>query len=377
MIKVTILALATLGVAAPAHGAIAARAHHQTARKVEVPTYRLTYSQPLHSPILKAQRAILGGPLRCGPEGAIAFPAYRQPNPKDRNVAFSLYTIKIEGDSLNAVRYAPGLATNLRNIIPAGLSLAISQSRVVFVVYAVTNEEYLTNPKTKRHPFLLIYNRTGDLIRAAPLNVGFPIGGIGLYHSGDILVVGSTVTDPHQHWVVVNDDGVVQQDLTPARPNALHGPLNGTVLSRGLAGLKGFPQIIPWHGNLIAAEMNTTNPIVEINEGGVVRSVKLKISARNAGETINKIIPSNGDTWDVVLGHTVTSQAPNGRTGYEYDPDKIGEFSSQSGKLLDWVNPGKKISPASIACRHGDSYTALSFNYKTGMLLMWQAAVHK
>ncbi len=118
--------------------------------------------------------------------------------------------------------------------------------------------------------------------------------------------------------------------------------------------------------------MDTNYDVKEIDEGGVLRSIKLKLPK---GEKLGQIIPSDGGTLVVILGQAdERGSAEDGLPSGLFRPNKIAEFDPGTGDLLRYLDAGSSHYPISISCEHDGRFTALSEDPKDGSLLL-EAAV--
>ena len=100
--------------------------------------------------------------------------------------------------------------------IQPGGGIAISNSRVAVLVNAVSIEEDLNDKNRERHPFLLLFDRKGNLLHALPLDLPFHISEVEFFDSGELLLIGSAQADLRQHWAVVDENGRLQAILSQA-----------------------------------------------------------------------------------------------------------------------------------------------------------------
>jgi hypothetical protein len=329
----------------------------------EPPTIHLDYGKPQPAGLLLLGTAI-AFPFLCGSLGTVLFLA----NTLSQTTGViplvsAVYSVKTGGRP-NSIRYDPN-ASGLRQIHTSSQIFA-SDSRVVLSVTALTADEELNDKNRKPHQFLLFFDTKGAFLHSAAVDLPFPVAAIGLFESGEVLVVGSTMIERRQHWIVLDEDGSVRRDLMPARDDSGDKKLEGKELSEAWTSMTGVPQVLQYRGHLLLLEMNTSHPIVEINERGVMKSTELKLAK---GETLGEFIPSDGRTWKVILGHTAKEgSTENGTPAGMFDMDKIAEFDPNTGELLRYVDPGKDHYPISLACEQDGAFIALKTNPKDGSL---------
>lgn len=342
--------------------------HSGTVSANEIPLAVLKYGNAKRV-LLSGKNMAFGFPFQCGADGTIFFPGNSFSPTGDLQVdSFAVYAVKPR-DATFLERFDPQMS-GLRKIFPRN-GLAISDNRVVVLVDAVTAEEELNQPKKKRHPFLLFFDRNGSFLRASALDVPFIVAGIGLFESGDVLVVGSYILDKQQNWVVVGEDGHVERNLAPARDDSNDKPLEGKEFVSAIKGMAGMVEILPWRGHLLLLDLNTKHPIVELNERGILRTVQLQLPE---SLTLAQMIQSDGNSWKVAMMHTVQGDSADGAPGYLID--KVGEFDPNSGQLLRYVKAVDKTHYAtSLACERSGVYFALSTDPNDGALQVDEATV--
>ena len=301
-------------------------------------------------------------PFHCGSDGTIQFVGLSF-SPPQLDFTAALYFLKVS-DSISYVRF-DAAAPDLRQVTPTQ-QFAASGSRVVWLVNAITSDEEINDKRTKPHPFLLFFDLKGTVLRATPLSLPFTVGSIGLFDSGEVLLIGSTAFDSHQHWMLMDEDGDFQRDLlTGWDDDAKQGTGIETIKSRSKS-MSGLPQLVPYHGNFLLAETNSSHPIVEINTSGIVKETELNLPK---GEDIGEFIPTDGRTWKLVLGHTNEKEENGLPSGY-LKLDKIGEFDPTTGELLKYIDAGKDHYPSSLACEVGGEYLAIRTDPKDGSLVV-------
>lgn len=335
-------------------------------------TLRLDYAKPLRSSVVIRGMSI-GGPFGCASDGTVLFPVYsfpKQPGGSLDALEFFIYGVRAGSSEVESIRYDPGLATDLHHIIPGG-ALVVSDKVVGILVNAVTGEELANDKNRESHPFLIFFDRKGAFLRAVPLDLSFHIATLGLLESGEILVIGSTLTEHHRRLTVLDDHGRVQRDLQPGLDSATEDTRDEKQLVGAANSGVGQSQIVPYRDHLLLIEMSTENPIVELNLGGMVKSTRLKLPE---GEDIWQFIPSNGLTWDVILGHVDTQgSSERGVPAGLFKPDRIGVFDPETGVMLHFIDSGPDHYPVSLACENDGVFIALSTDPKDGSLLLEKA----
>ncbi len=221
----------------------------------EAPTMRLEYAKPIRSTAITLGMAI-GEPFGCASDGTTFFPAYSlQPfsaSNKDRDgssAQFSAYGVRSIGEFVDSIHYDPALATGLRRVSPGG-AIGVSDSRVVISANAVTADEdandRANNRKRQLHTFLLFFDRKGSFLYAAPLDLDFPVGALGIFESGNILVVGLPAPkERHRNWVVVDDHGGFVRRLQPGIEGDEDSKTGDpTAFAQAARALTGNPQLV-------------------------------------------------------------------------------------------------------------------------------------
>lgn len=339
----------------------------ETIPEGQIPTTKTTREPAQHLPFSVGNIGI-GYPIACDVnDSRVAFPAITFTPEGDGVRNFSIYSIDL-GDSLRVRRYDPGLS-GLHQISPSSW-FAISSSRVILKVTALTPQEELNGSSKNPHPFLLFFGKEGNFLRATPLNLPFEIGGVGVFDSGNLLIVSSSTAT--SQWTVLSEDGEIVRRLIPTSSET--PPSEKTTLVSALHANKGLLQILPWNHHLLILEMNSVSPILEITEQGILRTTSLKVPKEMY---LGRFIPTDGKTWKVALGHVVDKDsAETGLRAGHFFMDKVAEFDSSSGELIRYIDVTDSTHyAAAIACEKTGSYFFLSADPKGKDLLIEESKV--
>jgi hypothetical protein len=332
----------------------------------EIPTLPLTYGAPLKTAALLVPGSVLSFPLLCTDDGSVAF----------QSIAFSMEpgalpqivvnSVKPESGA-SPVRFDPG-ASGLLNVYPS--LIAVSPSRLAMMVSAKDPKEKASDKKqTATHSYILLFDRKGSFLRATSLdelNLGWG-SGFAIFDSGELLVVASSsISSSGRQWVVMKEDGSDMRALAPDQSETKKP--EGKTLYAAMSSLVGHPQITPYRAHLLVSEMNTRGPIYEVSPSGNIKTVELKLPE---GETIGQLIPSDGATWKVILGHTNNDSSSPVR----FELDKIAEFDPDTGELQRYIDIGKDHYLPSFACEKQGEYLVLHTDLKDGALMVEKASL--
>ena len=228
----------------------------------------------------------------------------------------------------------------------------VTDSKVIFLLRAArgntpgvsSGSESLA--KVDHHLYVVTFNRDGTYQRTTPLDEAFDICRIGLFPSGNYLVLGFTQNDHAPKLAVLKDDGSILEYLTVPK-GSLPDKVIGT--SAGAKGPVLTPAQLIGHGHSIyIAQLKTDFPILEVSEAGTIRAIRARLQE---GLHIKMVIPSDMNLYAWADG----------------PKDLIYELDAQNGSLLRQLSVSDGQAGANVACVHDDKF--LSFESKSGKLI--------
>lgn len=339
-----------LGQAAPARHASSEGAP-KAVSWADLPHESLAFPHPFipeglpHSPAITA-------PLRCSPNGT---PFLEFPLPP----TFMTRALVSVTKSGKVTTYASG------NSVP-GLQ-QVSQIAYFpqdkYVYYLVEGRENSFIPagsdKSSRHYYSLRYSEDGTLDSTTPLDITTGPVRIGAFPSGALAIMG---VDPIEHYpqLILLDSGGKNSrlvDIDSARryesdqlrhfyPGASQSDPGGS----GLSAVASAVQFLSYGDDLLLVQMGTNYPVLELGEGGILRSVPLRLPA---GSIVESLIQSSERFWLARIADAAKSPAVHWLVAF--DPG-TGE------PIRTYATPG--VPPDSIACDADGTFLAFEQNFE-------------
>jgi hypothetical protein len=226
----------------------------------------------------------------------------------------------------------------------------------------------------------LIYDSKGTFQRSVRLPDDIQISALGVYDSGELLIVG-TGTNKLARLLVVDADGDVDRELRlfdddyNSKQHAKEDQLLSDI-EQNKAGALTDLQILPYGQNLLLFPSMTKQPVIEVNEHGIVRVYPLNIPK---GFFLSSILSIGGRTWKIatVSNHIEPAKSADGSPpqAYALTNGPVFEFDPSSGAALRRIDPPKDAPGNSLVCEYDGQYTALTTDTKNGHLELLQANI--
>jgi hypothetical protein len=215
----------------------------------------------------------------------------------------------------------------------------------------------------------LLYDRKGTFESAVPIPRELDPKAVGIYGSGDLLVIAANkITKAAELYVlspkgdVINHFLLFDEDYNTSKMAKKNQPLSEMTPDGALT----LMQLVANGSNLLLVPQTTSAPISEVNERGVVRTVQLKLPK---GTAIASFLSRKESLWRVrtFTGETITTDTKTGQTTGDLQAGPVLEFNSSDGSLLRRIEQPTNLN-ASLACEHNGDYTALTTDPKDGRL---------
>ena len=254
--------------------------------------------------------------------------------------------------------------SGLKNIQAMGKSFTVDDSGVIFLADAVTSQELMDDKKAKNHPFLVFFDRKGEFQRYVPVERPTAPRQIALLSSGEILVVGVEAANPlKEEWDVLDEDGTYQRSLTPYLRDEADDEAEQIALGGGLP-----PNLVlfPHEGSILGVELNSTRPVLEINERGIVRSTQLQLPK---GFKIANWIGSQERNLMMLMVKPFTNAEGKADPYKGWATLEIGEFDPASGDLVRIYkldDPSHRYDGYGLGCYRDGVFRGFVKDPKTG-----------
>jgi hypothetical protein len=193
---------------------------------------------------------------------------------------------------------------------------------------------------------VLVYDRDGQFKHAVPIPPDIDALAVGVFDSGDVLLVSMDPSTKAARLTVVSESGeslhtfpLFDNDFNTAPDAVKKQPLVHTLAGGGLE----LAQIVAHNGNLVIVPAGTSQPMVEISESGVVRSYDVHLPA---GVALQSLLNTDGTTWYVKT---------------------YGSINPSDGSIRLELSPPVKGTPR-IVCEHAGEFLGLTTERSSGQL---------
>lgn len=244
----------------------------------------------------------------------------------------ALYAVR---DATDIVRFDPKSAPGFRKISPISRYFA-AESEVVGLAFGIRIDQGDVQAGTdSKHPspVLLKFDRKGTLQWTKDLDRKLGVDQIGVFASGDLLLVAWDKSRQKTHLLVTNDAGSILREIELAD----NDPADHKMEFSPLATL----EIRPYGKNLLLIPEDMDRPILEVNEFGVVKAHNL-----HAPKGYDESIPMTFSprTWKFRMIEDPKPNQPNGSVQGEPEAKQVtGESHASSGIGLDSLQSAKVV----------------------------------
>jgi hypothetical protein len=211
---------------------------------------------------------------------------------------------------------------------------------------------------------VLVYDRDGQFKHAVPIPPDIDALAVGVFDSGDVLLVSMDPSTKAARLTVVSESGeslhtfpLFDNDFNTAPDAVKKQPLVHTLAGGGLE----LAQIVAHNGNLVIVPAGTSQPMVEISESGVVRSYDVHLPA---GVALQSLLNTDGTTWYVKTYGSIR-QNPNGGQSMLEGP--LFGINPSDGSIRLELSPPVKGTPR-IVCEHAGEFLGLTTERSSGQL---------
>ena len=240
----------------------------------------------------------------------------------------------------------------------------VSDSEVVFLVrasrenepvkqsYSVGNfhGEYTRNA-AEQQLYIVNFTREGEYKRAVEIDDTFRIQQLGVFPSGTFLAFGFDTKDHSPKLVMLKEDGTLLKSLEIPKGDAPESMLSPRESPHPLT--VSPTQLVTAGRSILLVQNNSVFPILEVNEGGAIRAIHLKLPN---DQEIESVIDSDRNLY--VIAAKTDERNSNG-TIYEVD--------EENGKALRRFQLIGVRTASDVACIHEGKF--LSIDYSAGKVV--------
>jgi hypothetical protein len=211
--------------------------------------------------------SFVSGNIACGEDGTIYVQVIHPPIPGASPYgSIMLYAVR---GATDIVQFHPEQAPGYRQISPIARYFA-TDSKVVALAYGIGIDHGDVDTVPSRHAasVLLVFDRRGALSFSKALDLSLHPEQIGLFPTGEILLVAGDESQERMHLVVLSSEGNVEREL-PVENSDPGQKFSVTTLT-GI-------EVRPYGQNLMLVSDDISRPILEVGPTGVVNRYSLHL----------------------------------------------------------------------------------------------------
>lgn len=211
--------------------------------------------------------------------------------------------------------------------------------------------------------FIAKYAADGSLESLLPLtHISFPPMRFAVLPSGRFVLLGKDYPNMAPELVMLDRTGAnpypldlfgsqfySTRELSQFYPGVAHDNPVGNGLDRVLSAV----EFISYGENVLLVQTGTNFPVVEIGDGGILRTVPLKLPA---GTTIESFLPSSQHVFYVRIADSRAGPVSH----------RLIVFDPETGEALREIRVSGLLSPDLIACESGNTFLGLGKTFKQG-----------
>jgi hypothetical protein len=341
---------------------------------------------PIHSYTLefgKPQKTGLGGGGTamsalhiCDDDGTVFLEV--SDNRSDGMGLMTLHSLDRAGES---IRFRPGHLPGYTDQISHPVRFFANETQVAALVYATQVKANLSDPPADHQvELVLIYDRKGALQKVVPLPDGLRVRAAGLYESGNLLAVGADDRDHSARLLVIDGSGetireirLFDQDYN-LRRNAKQDQMLSSVIQNKSGALE-MMQILPHGPNLLLIPVYSRQPIIEVNEHGIVRVYPLQVPD---GLFLGEALSVGKRSWSFETsrgGFKEPKENEEPPKMFAIDPGPVLVFDPNDGSVLRKIDKSPDNSQARLVCEKDGEFTALTTDHTDGSLEVLKASI--
>jgi hypothetical protein len=232
-----------------------------------IPRFEITPHDPAVLPI-GSQGDFSTGIYRCSGDRSVFVTVVTTSAPQQIPTGISLYAVR---SATSIIAFHPGLAAGFRTIGPVSRYF-VGESRVVALAWGTPLDSAgAGTPLNPRQsvPVLLMFDHEGALLSSRVLDRSLRPEQIGLFPSGEILLLRWDPESKQTVLVVLNDQGSEEREILMTT----NDPADRSQPYTALVGV----EIYPWRNDLLLVPDNSSRPIVEVSDTGVVNTWTLHV----------------------------------------------------------------------------------------------------
>lgn len=317
------------------------------------PLLKLKYDDPITYAVGKSSSGVLAD-VRCSSSGSVYVELAEDTSTAEGMTAWEVLALSPTG---SIVRYTVQNINGYRNVHPL-LGFFVSGDELYLTFMADKVDPLNPNTVVSQVKGIQVFDHTGSLERTILLEPGVEPLRMAVLASGDLLIVSTDRLQQASHFYLYDSHGTRLSDWqTFDRDFAAQLATSLGQKTQAEGGLRAMLQMaaLTQHGeNILLAVTQANLPLVEFNEHGVLRDLKLALPPNT---TFGSLIPTD----DVMLYGAVggfqsipaaASTTGGGSAPAEYrmfQDSEINEFYPQDGSLFRRVAITPGLIPACVS----------------------------
>jgi len=270
-------------------------------------------------------------------------------------------------DGTEDVQFAANVVPGYKDLGWPEHYFASDNSVVTLVQAAPLNNSMAESEKERWVKVALVYDRKGTLEHVVPIPQDVDPKSIGMYGSGDLLLVAKDAARNRLRLLVLDKDGDIKNELSLFDGDYDAGQKAGKKQPVAkVMDAADFIQIIPDGNNLLLVPQGTAATVIEINEQGIVRATDLQLPP---GYLIRSFLSANGAYWTISTYEHATTiyDKASGKGSANFLNGPLFQFNSFDGSLVRRLDIPKELFD-NVLCAHNGKFTALTTDKTTGRL---------
>jgi len=344
--------------------------------ETQIPSYTLEFGKPQKT-ALGGGGTAMSGLHTCDEDGTVFLEV--RDNQSDGMGLMVLYSLDRAGQ---LIRFRPGHLPGYTDQISHPVRFFANETWVMALVYATPVQTNLSDPPPDHQVELaLIYDRKGTLQKVVRLpEDGMQVTAVGLYESGNLLAIGADNRDHSARLLVVDGSGETVRELRlfdedyNLRKNAKEDQMLSRVI-QNKSGALAMMQIVPHGQNLLLIPVYSRQPIIEVNEHGIVRVYPLQIPE---GFFLGEPLSIGKRSWSFETsggGFKEPKENEEPPKMFAIKPGPVLVFDPYEGSALRKIEKSPDNSQAVLVCEHDGEYTALTTDHTDGSLEVLKASI--
>jgi hypothetical protein len=330
-------------------------AHTSSSSADQLPVVKLTFNDG--TPILGAPKSLaLTIPILCTSDGSSILQGLDPTNPNSPIAIF-----KITKDK-QVILYHPSQLKGISSVQVIDIYpdkndlIALIQAKPI--VFGQPNKDD-TEPLV---PYIAVFDEQGTQKDLLPLDLPFVPLKIARFPTGEYLAEGRRNNE--FALALLTSDGSLNRYIDiysdlPITEKSVGSAFGGGQQSVSRAAL--FMYLFPTGDNILLVPTGTNLPIVELNRGGFVRSLKVNLPK---DMQLGYFISATPTVWTTRFIHSSDG-------GLIADGITINDVSAEDGKLLrEYQSP---LHPGLIACHDNNTFTTFKADTKSDQLLLLES----